>query len=105
MQFLKLQVLARFEGFPVKKLEALRTAAALYTKLDSIISELHNWKIVTPMGQLLDKVESYFTKVIWFGRCFLFYSKNLYYFLFISMEGKFKPKFSSLKGSKNAIEL
>uniref|UniRef100_A0A7N2LQ36 Hydroxyproline-rich glycoprotein family protein n=2 Tax=Quercus lobata TaxID=97700 RepID=A0A7N2LQ36_QUELO len=57
------QVLARFEGFPVKKLEALRTAAALYTKLDSIISELHNWKIVTPMGQLLDKVESYFTKI------------------------------------------
>ncbi|KAM3700255.1 hypothetical protein ACJW30_05G084400 [Castanea mollissima] len=57
------QVLARFEGFPVKKLEALRTAAALYSKLDSIISELHNWKIVTPMGQLLDKVESYFTKI------------------------------------------
>lgn len=80
MQFLKLQVLARFEGFPVKKLEALRTAAALYSKLDSIISELHNWKIVTPMGQLLDKVESYFTKVIWFWWCFLFYSKHLYYF-------------------------
>ncbi|KAL4626733.1 hypothetical protein ACB092_05G119000 [Castanea dentata] len=57
------QVLARFEGFPIKKLEALRTAAALYSKLDSIISELHNWKIVTPMGQLLDKVESYFTKI------------------------------------------
>jgi hypothetical protein len=57
-------VLGRFEGFPVKKLEALRIAASLYSKLDAIITELHNWKIVAPMGQLLDKVECYFSKVI-----------------------------------------
>ncbi|KAE7995623.1 hypothetical protein FH972_000398 [Carpinus fangiana] len=57
------QVLARFEGFPVKKLETLRTAAALYSKLDAIATELHGLKIVSPMGQLLDKVERYFTKI------------------------------------------
>jgi hypothetical protein len=57
-------VLARFESFPVKKLETLRTAAALYSKLDAIATELHSLKIVSPMGQLLDKVERYFTKVI-----------------------------------------
>lgn len=57
------QVLARFEGFPTKKLESLRTAAALYTKLNSIIVELHNYKIVPPLGKLLDKVECYFTKI------------------------------------------
>ncbi|XP_018860716.2 uncharacterized protein At4g04980 isoform X1 [Juglans regia] len=57
------QVLARFEGFPVKKLEALRTAAALYSKLEATITELHNWKIVAPLSHLLDKVERYFTKI------------------------------------------
>ncbi|KAL5576797.1 hypothetical protein UlMin_018496 [Ulmus minor] len=57
------QVLSRFEGFPTKKLETLRTAAALYKKLDGIINELQNWKIVAPVGQLLDKVERYFSKI------------------------------------------
>ncbi|XP_062162974.1 uncharacterized protein At4g04980-like isoform X2 [Alnus glutinosa] len=57
------QVLGRFEGFPVKKLETLRTAAALYSKLDAIVTELHSWKIVAPLGKLLDKVECYFTKI------------------------------------------
>ncbi|XP_004505007.1 uncharacterized protein At4g04980 [Cicer arietinum] len=57
------QVLSRFEGFPTKKLEAIRMAAALFNKLDSILTELQNWKVVTPMGQLLDKVERYFTKI------------------------------------------
>ncbi|KAF8031238.1 hypothetical protein BT93_D0444 [Corymbia citriodora subsp. variegata] len=57
------QVLARFEGFPTKKLESLRTAAALYSKLDSIIVELHNYKIMPPLGQLLDKIECYFNKI------------------------------------------
>ncbi|PON50732.1 hypothetical protein PanWU01x14_221040 [Parasponia andersonii] len=56
------QVLSRFEGFPTKKLEALRTLAALYRKLDSIINELENWKIGGPIGQLLDKLERYFKK-------------------------------------------
>ncbi|CAL0331407.1 unnamed protein product [Lupinus luteus] len=57
------QVLSRFEGFPTKKLEAVRMAAALYNKLDSIFTELHNWKVVPPVGQLLDKVEHYFNKI------------------------------------------
>lgn len=57
------QVLARFEDFPSKKLEALRMAAALYSKLDSIASTLKNWPIVSPVAQLLDKAESYFNKM------------------------------------------
>ncbi|XP_061349458.1 uncharacterized protein At4g04980-like [Gastrolobium bilobum] len=57
------QVLSRFEGFPTKKLEALRMAAALYNKLDSILTELQNWKVVTPTGQLLDKAERYVNKI------------------------------------------
>ncbi|KAI3456296.1 hypothetical protein Pfo_012959 [Paulownia fortunei] len=57
------QVLARFEDFPCKKLEALRMAAALYSKLDSIASTLKNWPIISPVGQLLDKAEGYFNKI------------------------------------------
>jgi hypothetical protein len=36
--WLPLLVLARFEGFPSKKLEALRMAAALYSKLDGVVA-------------------------------------------------------------------
>ncbi|XP_016493098.2 uncharacterized protein LOC107812484 [Nicotiana tabacum] len=57
------QVLARFEDFPTKKLEELRMAAALYSKLDSIDTTLKNWPIVSPVGELLDKAESYFNKI------------------------------------------
>ncbi|CAK9152492.1 unnamed protein product [Ilex paraguariensis] len=57
------QVLARFEDFPTKKLEALRMGAALHTKLNTIVTTLQNWKIVTPVSQLIDKVESYFNKI------------------------------------------
>ncbi|KAK4347119.1 hypothetical protein RND71_033458 [Anisodus tanguticus] len=57
------QVLARFEEFPTKKLEALRMAAALHTKLDSIAKTLQNWPIVPPVAQLLDKAENYFNKI------------------------------------------
>lgn len=57
------QVLARFEGFPIKKLESLRTAAALYLKLEGISTSLENWKVTPPLGQLLDKVDSYFNKI------------------------------------------
>ncbi|XP_045820949.1 uncharacterized protein At4g04980-like [Trifolium pratense] len=57
------QVLSRFEGFPTKKLEAIRMAAALYNKLNSILSELQNWKVVTPIVQHLEKVERYFNKI------------------------------------------
>lgn len=57
------QVLARFEGFPGKKLEALRMAAALYSKLDATSKTLQNWKIKAPLGQLLDRTENYFNKI------------------------------------------
>uniref|UniRef100_A0A5B6YTP4 Hydroxyproline-rich glycoprotein family protein n=1 Tax=Davidia involucrata TaxID=16924 RepID=A0A5B6YTP4_DAVIN len=57
------QVLARFEGFPTKKLESLRTATALYLRLEGIVTNLQSWKTEPPLGQLLDKVESYFNKI------------------------------------------
>ncbi|KAJ0018571.1 hypothetical protein Pint_10664 [Pistacia integerrima] len=58
------QVLARFEGFPLKKLETLRTATALYSKLKARVTELQDWKIVAPLKQLLEKAERYFNKQI-----------------------------------------
>ncbi|CAN6546479.1 unnamed protein product [Malus baccata var. baccata] len=58
------QVLSRFEGFPTKKLEAIRMAAALHTNLNTMLNELQNWKLVVPLGQLLDKAERYFDKGI-----------------------------------------
>ncbi|KAJ1281512.1 hypothetical protein BS78_04G311700 [Paspalum vaginatum] len=57
------QVLARFEGFPSKKLESLRMAAALCSKLDGTVSKLKGWKMAGPVSQQLDKVESYFSKI------------------------------------------
>ncbi|XP_019169692.1 PREDICTED: uncharacterized protein LOC109165407 [Ipomoea nil] len=57
------QVLARFEDFPSKKLEALRMAATLYSKLDDIASTLKNWPIASPFGQLIDKAECYISKI------------------------------------------
>ncbi|KAM3251641.1 hypothetical protein P3L10_005711 [Capsicum annuum] len=57
------QVLARFEEFPTKKLEALRMAAALHNKLDSIAKTLQNWPMVPPVVPLLDKAECYFNKI------------------------------------------
>ncbi|XP_020540063.1 uncharacterized protein At4g04980 isoform X2 [Jatropha curcas] len=57
------QVLAKFEGFPIKKLESLRIAAALYLKLEEIATKLEKWKVTPPLDQQLDKVESYFNKI------------------------------------------
>ncbi|KAL3522231.1 hypothetical protein ACH5RR_015065 [Cinchona calisaya] len=57
------QVLARFEDFPTKKLEALRMAAALFFKLDTIVTTLKNWQIESPVNQVIDKVENYFNKI------------------------------------------
>ncbi|PHT49410.1 hypothetical protein CQW23_09157 [Capsicum baccatum] len=57
------QVLARFEDFPCKKLEALRTAATLFPKLDSIVSTLQNWQPASPVGQHLARAERYFNKI------------------------------------------
>ncbi|CAH8372089.1 unnamed protein product [Eruca vesicaria subsp. sativa] len=57
------KVLARCEGFPDSKLEAIRMAAALYSKLQGMIKELKNWKIESPAEQLFDKTERYFAKI------------------------------------------
>ncbi|RLN07945.1 hypothetical protein C2845_PM11G22600 [Panicum miliaceum] len=57
------QVLARFEGFPSKKLESLRMAAALYSKLDGTVSKLKGWKLAAPLSNQLDRVEGYFNKI------------------------------------------
>ncbi|KDP39350.1 hypothetical protein JCGZ_01107 [Jatropha curcas] len=57
------QVLVKFEGFPTKKLETLRTAATLYSKLDTMVTTLKNWEIVPPLVKLIDKFECYFRKV------------------------------------------
>nr|GMC83852.1 uncharacterized protein At4g04980 [Ipomoea batatas] len=57
------QVLARFEDFPTKKLEALRMASTLHSKLDAIASTLQNWPRVSPVNQLLQKAEDYFSKI------------------------------------------
>ncbi|CAI0407384.1 unnamed protein product [Linum tenue] len=56
------QVLARFEGFPQKKLEAVRSSAALYCKLKGIVTDLQSWKMESPLDKLLDRIERYFNK-------------------------------------------
>ncbi|KAF3337082.1 formin-like protein 14 [Carex littledalei] len=57
------QVLARFEEFPSKKLESLRMAAALYSKLEGMASTLKGWKLTIPVLQQLDKIEASFNKI------------------------------------------
>ncbi|KAE8686283.1 hypothetical protein F3Y22_tig00111070pilonHSYRG00111 [Hibiscus syriacus] len=57
------QVLARFEGFPGKKLEAIRKTTALYLKLESMLTELQNMNIELPLTQLYEKDERYFDKI------------------------------------------
>jgi hypothetical protein len=61
--YILLQVLARFEEFPSKKLESLRMAAALYLKLEGMLSTLKGWKLMSPILQQLDKIEASFNKV------------------------------------------
>ncbi|KAH0935492.1 hypothetical protein HID58_012609 [Brassica napus] len=56
------EVVARCEEFPESKLEAIRMAAALYSKLHGMIKVLKNWKIASPAEQLFDKTECYFAK-------------------------------------------
>ncbi|WOK96558.1 hypothetical protein Cni_G05265 [Canna indica] len=57
------QVLARFEGFPFKKLDTIRMAVALHRKLESIVMTLKGWRLASPVCQQLDKVECYFNKI------------------------------------------
>nr|XP_034595176.1 uncharacterized protein At4g04980-like [Setaria viridis] len=54
---------AQFEGFPCKKLDSLRMAAALYSKLDGAVSKLKGWKLAAPVSKQLDRVEGYFNKI------------------------------------------
>ncbi|CAN1284223.1 Uncharacterized protein At4g04980 [Linum perenne] len=56
-------VLARFEGFPQKKLEAVRASASLYCKLKGIVTDLQTWKIEPPTDALLDRTERYVNKM------------------------------------------
>lgn len=58
-----MQVLARFEGFPVKKLETVRAAASLYLRLNSLVQQTENWAVEPPMSELLEKVTAFFDKV------------------------------------------
>uniref|UniRef100_A0A0E0K6I7 Uncharacterized protein n=1 Tax=Oryza punctata TaxID=4537 RepID=A0A0E0K6I7_ORYPU len=48
-----------FEGFPSKKLETLRMAAALYSKLDGVVAMLKGWKLqaAAPVSPQLDMEE------------------------------------------------
>ncbi|KAG6466958.1 hypothetical protein ZIOFF_075225 [Zingiber officinale] len=57
------QVLSRFEGFPLKKLETIQVAAALHMRLESIVAALKGWKLASPIAQQLAKVECYFNKI------------------------------------------
>ncbi|XXG71737.1 hypothetical protein AAC387_Pa07g0995 [Persea americana] len=57
------QVLARFDDFPTKKLETIRTASVMLSRLDGIATNLESWKVEAPMAQHLKKVECYFNKI------------------------------------------
>uniref|UniRef100_K3YYT4 Uncharacterized protein n=1 Tax=Setaria italica TaxID=4555 RepID=K3YYT4_SETIT len=45
------------------KLDSLRMAAALYSKLDGTVSKLKGWKLAAPVSKQLDRVEGYFNKI------------------------------------------
>ncbi|CAH8383847.1 unnamed protein product [Eruca vesicaria subsp. sativa] len=57
------RVLARCEGFPEDKLDTIRMASALHSKLQGMIDELKNWKIESPANLLFDKTERFFAKI------------------------------------------
>eukprot|EP00250_Pteridium_aquilinum_P021412 c25114_g5_i1 orf=700-3336(-) len=57
------QVLARFEGFPIKKLETVRAAASLYMRMSSLAHHVENWSVEPPMSEHLDKITNFFDKV------------------------------------------
>lgn len=57
------QVLARFQGFPVKKLETVRAAASLHLKLSSLLQQIENWCVEPHISDQLEKVNAFFDKV------------------------------------------
>ncbi|KAI5066848.1 hypothetical protein GOP47_0017376 [Adiantum capillus-veneris] len=57
------QVLARFEGFPIKKLETVRAASSLFLRMSSLAHQIENWRVEPPMSENLDKITNFFEKV------------------------------------------
>lgn len=57
------QVLARFDGFPIKKLETVRAAASLYMRMSSLVQQIENWPVDPPMSEQVDKITNFFDKV------------------------------------------
>jgi hypothetical protein len=58
-----LQVLAKFEGFPIKKLETVRAAASLYLRMSSLAQQIEDWRITSPISDHLSKITTFFEKV------------------------------------------
>lgn len=68
-----MQVLARFQGFPVKKLETVRAAASLHLKLSSLLQQIENWSVEPHISDQLEKVNAFFDKV--YTKCFAAYQQ------------------------------
>ena len=95
--------MARFEGFPTKKLEVVRAAATLYSKLSSIADHLNTFQVVPPLSQQLDKVICYFDKV---NDANLFYVLCKSSYLLITLSSWFHEiKFSGFNPSKALCRL
>jgi len=94
--------LARFEGFPTKKLEVVRAAETLYSKLSSIADHLNTFQVVPPLSQQLDKVICYFDKV---NDANLFYVLCKYSYLITLSSWFHEIKFSGFNPSKALCRL
>ncbi|KAI5074807.1 hypothetical protein GOP47_0011027 [Adiantum capillus-veneris] len=57
------QVLARFPGFPIRKLETIRAAASLHLRLTCLMEQSKNWVVEPPLSEQLEKVVTFFDKV------------------------------------------
>lgn len=57
------QVLARFEGFPSRKLETIRMAASLHLRLAGMRRDLEQWKVTGGAYEELERAIKYFDKV------------------------------------------
>jgi DNA repair exonuclease SbcCD ATPase subunit len=57
------QVLARFEGFPSRKLETIRMAASLHSRLAGMRRDLEQWKVTGGAYEELERAIKYFDKV------------------------------------------
>ncbi|GAQ86624.1 hypothetical protein KFL_003000170 [Klebsormidium nitens] len=57
------QVLARFEGFPSRKLETIRMAASLHSRLAGTAKDLEQWKVAGGAYEELERAIKYFDKM------------------------------------------